>query len=638
MLIDWNGVIEDPTSDQILRDLARNKVAENQRMSTKDNNTTYTTKMNPVWKNTIERNERMESNNFISETALVKIATKILLPNENSDGSTTICGKNLPDGTRDVLVAYPKLVGICRKLITNTNNEIINAENKDAVADAHLVLAALRQMEFNRLKFQREEQDFKKALCLRPNDWRIHSAMGIMYCRGEQMSLSLDCISRAAELVQDKKAKFDLLIKKGKLLSNLMQFNEAVICLEQALEDCGDIQSKMTQKDKAHAVAALHALCFSLSMSEHSKKSEQKILRYWKEAEKKRLKLPQSVMGLISWDFRDLAQMYIVKINPNAVLSLRECHHCHGVSEKVLMCAACKTAVYCCKLCQKAAWKAGHKHECTRLNTTRKEERQERRTEVKKVLIDRTLSPKTLWKKGVKLTKNGNPDEAMWNFLIALFMDFSMDKPEHLKDARKAVNRSSIKCKHIAMILGMVTFLDSNKHPVAFGSEVMKKLYADKAFFNTVSTKRSVVPTELEEDIDRKSFAFGVAHIFLARWLSRCHRSWNDKDRCTDTDLSVRRKAFQDAANLISEARNYIDPLQWLTLQYDLGYINLDIGAYDQGRTWLETFVCNLNNQDDCYTNSTHWPGYKKAAEKKLKVVPKVEKARKILGSMDVLI
>jgi hypothetical protein len=48
-------------------------------------------------------------------------------------------------------------------------------------------------------------------------------------------------------------------------------------------------------------------------------------------------------------------------------------------------------------------------------------------------------------------------------------------------------------------------------------------------------------------------------------------------------DQQTNRKAFQNAAKIIYNARLTIDPDQWLTYQYELGYSHFDIMAINEG-------------------------------------------------------
>lgn len=244
-------------------------------------------------------------------TSLVKIASKVLLHDEDSDGCTSVKCMTLTDGTRDVLGAYPKLVSTCRKIIHDKSS----GKDPDLLADAHIVLGSLYQLQSKPFKeYQEEERHFKKAVRFRPNDWRIHSSMSAMYMKHDQVALSLECITRAAELVQSKKAKFELLSKKGKLLSNLSRNEDAIVCLEQAMLDYDDIKDDMSPKDKGHSAIAQYALCFNYSASSHSKKYRQKMLHHWKQAESKRSMLPSDIIARMDWGFRTFAQK-LLKLN-----------------------------------------------------------------------------------------------------------------------------------------------------------------------------------------------------------------------------------------------------------------------------------------------------------------------------------
>jgi len=622
MLINWNKIIDDPDCDRVLRDLARTKLAEKRSAS----NAVYEMRLDPVWKDAVEANEVIGiGSDRLSDAALVTIACKYLLLDENSDGCTRISSVLRRDGSNDVLAFYPKLIRACNKMIRQASNDT----EREAIADAHIVLASLRQLQGDPRAFRNEERDFKKALTLRPNDWRIHSAIATMYCKGDQISLSLDYITRAATLVQSKKARFGLLQKKGKLLSNLFRYKEAITCLEQAMIDYEHFKGELMPKEKGHAVVAQYVLCQTYAMSNQSQETEKKMLTHWKEAESKRNELPPDVINQICWDFRDCAQMLVAKIKPGAAaLSHRQCCNCHIVSDKIMKCGACGVAVYCSRACQKEAWKAGHKEECSKDKATKVKQRKEQRIPVNKPLIDEFLDPKNLWKKATRLAKNDKPDEAVWNFLIALFMDFALDKPENLKDARKAVDRCSEKGKYIAMVLSMVTHhKKTGDNPVDFSTDILKSLCMDSAFTSCVFQKPNV-SSELSE-VDKNTFAFGAAHIFRARWISRC---FSCEGRTMDSpimDSSINGEAFQDAADSICKAHPFIDPDQWLTYQYELGYSNFDIGACEQGKTWLKSFISNLNR---CKKLSTHWLRFRRVAETKLNTVSMMGKTRDMLG------
>ena len=53
-IINWNEIIDDPDCHQIIRDLARTKLAENEALKGSDS---YKMGLNPIWANTVEINE-----------------------------------------------------------------------------------------------------------------------------------------------------------------------------------------------------------------------------------------------------------------------------------------------------------------------------------------------------------------------------------------------------------------------------------------------------------------------------------------------------------------------------------------------------------------------------------------------------
>ena len=125
------------------------------------------------------------------------------------------------------------------------------------------------------------------------------------------------------------------------------------------------------------------------------------------------------------------------------------------------------------------------------------------------------------------------------------------------------------------------------------------------------------------DDIDRRSFAMGVAQIFCGRWLNRMY------DMARGPDPKKSQKAFEDAAQFISAARLFLDPDQWLTFQYELGYSQFDIMAFDEAKTWLKKYIDNLTKSESTNgTLSPHWRVYKKAAEQKLALIPMMEEVR----------
>lgn len=51
----------------------------------------------------------------------------------------------------------------------------------------------------------------------------------------------------------------------------------------------------------------------------------------------------------------------------------KKCDKCQGEFHSLLSCSGCKTVRYCGQECQKAHWKAQHRHDCARMKADRAE-------------------------------------------------------------------------------------------------------------------------------------------------------------------------------------------------------------------------------------------------------------------------
>jgi len=136
----------------------------------------------------------------------------------------------------------------------------------------------------------------------------------------------------------------------------------------------------------------------------------------------------------------------MAELSPD-LLSHRECHNCRKLCSDPKRCSSCKAAYYCSRECQVAAWRAGRKNQCKSANVTRKVEKKEKKVADKKLEavsnlppLDATLDPYALWAKATKLSKEtGKAEDAVFNFTVALFLDFSLDVQD-LKPAKAAVD------------------------------------------------------------------------------------------------------------------------------------------------------------------------------------------------------
>jgi len=599
--INWSELINDTDCGQTIRDLARTKLAEQE---TAKNHAPNKISLDPIWKETVEANEMAPGESFLQDKDLVKVAAQVLLHDEYSNGVTSVSAVINQNGRREVLDFYPKLVSACKNL----------SKDAAAAADANIVLACLYQIQRSpqETSYDEEEKHFKKAIRLRPNDWRIHAMLSVTYIKAGDVSLSLQSITQAAKLTKSAMARFELLQRKGKLLCNLMRTDDAIACLEQVIVEYEEIKDDLTPKDKGHAAVSQYALCMQYGQSQ-AKNRYKKQLSHWKQAEAKRGALPSDVLNIIAWDFRDMAQMFVAKIKPEAALSHRECHYCHCVTDDGKSCSACKAAVYCSKECQVKAWKSGHKAECSKANAARQQVKKDTKiSSASAVLIDELLDPKTLWKKANTLSKEGNPQEAVWFYLVALFMDFSLDTASNLLEAKKAVEKCGEE-NEMARILSMVTH--RGNAPLSKCESVMASF--SKQYLIGIGNGEKENAKTLDE-LNREIFSLGVAYIFWGRWQSRCFSIGMGADQ---QDMKV---VFKTTASLFSQAKMYINPDSWLTFQYELGYSNFDIMAFDEGKTWLNRFVDNLNL---CQTGKlSHWKQMMAPAKQKLDLISTIEK------------
>jgi len=602
--INWSDVIDNPDCSQTNRDLAMTKLAEQETVN--NNYTPNDISLDPTWKETVEVNERAGGEPVLPEKALVRIAARLLLYNEHGTGNTNVSAIINQNGTRDALSCYPKLVSACNSLRKDGCKEI--------AADANIVLGCLyqKQRSHKDKTYDEEEKYFQRALCLRPDDWRINTMLSTTYVIAGQVSLSLQSIIQALHYAKSTKARFNLLQKQGKLLCNLSRTNDAIACLEQVMVEYEEIKKDLSPEETGEAAVSQYALCSQYAES-NAKNRYKKQLSHWKQAEAKRNALPADVQNKFCWDFRDMAQILVAKIKPEAALSHRECHYCHHITDNAKRCSACKAAVYCSKACQVKGWKSGHKQECAGSKATRKQVRKHSKLSAPTTLIDEHILPRSMWKQANKLSKAGNPEEAVWLYLVALFLDFSLDKKSNVTEAKKAVEKCG-KENIVARALSIVTHNDNM--PLEKCASVVENFTVEE-FTRALKDKKEEVKTF--EEVDKGRFSIGISYIFSARWHAR---KFSMK---SGVDPKVSYKAYKIAAELIGKARIFINPESWLTYQYELGYSNFDMLALDEGKFWLKKLVFNLNL---CQKNSDlpiHWKEIKVSAERKLALISVME-------------
>jgi hypothetical protein len=372
-----------------------------------------------------------------------------------------------------------------------------------------------------------------------------------------------------------------------------------------------EIKKDLSPEETGEAAVSQYALCSQYAQS-NAKNRCKKQLSHWKQAEAKRNALPTDAQNKVCWDFRDMAQILVAKIKPEVALSHRECHYCHHITDNAMRCSACKVAVYCSKDCQVKGWKSGHKQECAGSKATRKQVRKHSKLSTPATLIDEHILPRSLWKEANTLSMAGNPEEAVWLYIVALFLDFSLDRKSNLTEAKKAVEKCG-KENIVARVLSIVTHND--KKPLEKCASIFTSFTEDIARVLKDVQKEEV---KTFEEVGRERLSIGVSYIFGARLCFRM---------CSMQNPEVRKILLIKAAELTEQARIFINPKAWLIYQYELGYSNSNILAIDEGKFWFKTFVFNLNlsQKNSGKDLPIHWKEYKVLAEQRLAEISVME-------------
>lgn len=552
-----------------------------------------------------------------SDEEIVSLAESPLLLNK----CKTIRSAYSPYGQPSVELAYPRLF----QAIENIFGTSRESEN---LAKAHAVKACLvRQVDK-----ERSIVHFKKAIRIRPDDWRLRNSIASSYMQLGNVSMSLESLTQAMTMTaEDSFERFEVESSRGKVLFNLERFKEAEASFLSVMKNTEKFRDNISPIDFGHLVVMEYQLTMIYLMGNLNNKS--KVEHHWKSAEHKYNELVPGVRSRIDWQSRNLSQMLIRSSYPK-LLSHQECHHCRQLCPNPKICSACKAACYCSKECQKAAWKAGHKQKCQQENQNRRETKKEHKVAVKKretvkklPPLDAKLDPYVLWAKAKKCS---DPMDAVFYFVVALFLDFSLDAQD-FAPVRATVSQCPNADHPLVLALdtlpqvsqprgrSSLEHADSNRHKCL---RYIDALPGD-----------SQVTSESLEEMDRVSFGIGVCHIFQARMMGRVYAVRSDAQA---RDPEVHR-AFEDIAQLINNAAKlFMDTDRWLTLQFELGYCNFDLGAVDEAQRWLDTFIESINRLEKDSSGgklSKHWKKWRKTALQKVQIIPLLKRSND-LGQM----
>lgn len=596
-------ILKDPNSDQLARDLAHLHLAEQQRIaSTKS---MYGGDICDEWIR-VTLNERGLID--LSDEEAMSLAVEAL----HVTGVTSIHGVINVEGKADPLFAYPKLVKIANRMIK---------ESKDTnkIFDAHVVLGCLSR----RTDPSEALRHFLMATQLQPKNWRIRSELASTYMMMNTLPLCLQSLLAAIDLCPPGRNQFDLKMRKSKVLYNLGRSQDAKASFEQLFQESHKYESEMTDKDRGHLVVAQYMLC-QLYTNDGDKKNA---YRQWEQAEAKRDSLPPELVKYLDWGARTLAQTCMGSLDPN-LLSNQECHNCRKLVKDPKTCSACKVAVYCSKDCQIAAWKCGHKRECKQAKMNRKTKDKEKKKHAAKhdtaIPVDATLDPRNLWQTADKLVrKKGDLQEAVFQYLVALFMDFSLDAQDTTL-AKKALAACD-EDDPMAIALGLVINMKEQSNVIV----ACTKAREDIARILRQNSDRRIATDGVRgitslEDVDRFQFGVAMSFIFQGRIFGRCF-AVQSLEQAHNRD---NRDAFEDIVRLFSEAGVYLCSNCWLTYQYELGYSNFDVAATDESKRWFGLFLSGLEKaQQKNGSLNRHWTMMKSNAEQKRAMIPLMEMA-----------
>lgn len=521
------------------------------------------------------------------------------------------------DGSTNQAAAYPKLTSKARSILSTSDS------TDPLWTDAHIFLTF---MDLN--DAESAVDHLSQACSARPREWRVRDLLSAMLAGAGNHSMSLQHLRIAQDLVSGEDDDYKRWIMKtneGKLLFNMSRPKEAIHVLEDALAEFGDhsLNPRMNDREVAKVASAQYMLCLAYAESNKRKKAKQ----HFKEAEEKVESIAEEAAKSTNLEARMTCQMMMSHVSPST-MKVTECHHCKKPTDKNLVCSRCKVATFCSKQCNAAAWHDGHKHECKGMAAREKKEKLEMKSNAKELakkkklsrqlpFLDGDLVPAALWKSAVSLTKKGDPSflrEAAWKFLVALYMDFSLDAMD-MKPAIKAADGCGTD-DPVALALSIATFYRKHDRNVSLQEIVTHHEDICDRLENETSVDSCV------DEVDRPVFALGVAKVFYARIMARCHDVKSD----AQAHDSRFRSAWRGTARLIEDAKFSIDAERWLTMQFELGYINHDNGATDRANLWLSRFVKNLEEEKRAKgALSKHWKGMKKNAEQKLRILPRVE-------------
>ena len=326
------------------------------------------------------------------------------------------------------------------------------------------------------------------------------------------------------------------------------------------------------------------------------------------------------------------------------------CASCGTAGDSLKLCTGCRNVYYCGRDCQLAHRKA-HKKQCKEMEQERLVERlaeslpfgvqpepearlrgpakvgNRQPSSTPSKFLDLDLLPLDLWKRGVTLVGKGDMEEAAWNFLLGLYMDFSLDG-NPMTPVIKAVGGCNAN-DPVAMALSITTWQSQNRYNFTRERHLGFVENTCKRLESTASADASATSPAISsiDEVNRNALAVGAAKLFYARILSRHYIVRNP----FDAHNRAFKAAHQKSADIINTAKTNIDPDRWLTLQYELGYSSFDTANLRKAKQWLSMVIKSLKKEqrERGAVLNDHWLDTRASAEQKLKMVPMMEQAKR---------
>lgn len=239
--------------------------------------------------------------------------------------------------------------------------------------------------------------------------------------------------------------------------------------------------------------------------------------------------------------------------------------------------------------------------------------------------LDATLEPYALWAKAKKLSQEtGKAEDAVFYFAVALFLDFSLDA-QNMQPAKAAVD--SCEPDHpLALALGMITHMDKTNPLPHIESNHDKAIDYLKRHCRAADELPKWDTSESLDQVERVQFGMALCAVFRARIMARCFAV----SSMEQAQSEAHKRAFDVIWKLIDGAKIQLPTERWLTIQFELGYSNLDVGAANEAKHWLQTFIDNLATLERANGKLTkHWNQMRKKARNKLQMASMVQSAQR---------